>query len=492
MRLILLVLLFLVWEVWTPDAARLCLLDPVVGFSVFVSGYCLLVIGMRWWAGRLSRGVLRSNIEVGVDRFNLGMNVARFAIPLWFAVGVFLLGWHQWVDQLLWLIARLPVLTPGAVVGLVPGIMAWMGLWWAQFPVDSALREHNALHLFEADLPVFAPSDFRSYFINKLRVQLLFTSLPVLLILVLRDLVMLTATALGHTPAGRAMGLNLPLSGALESVLSFGPAIVVMVLSPLLLRHVLHTQRLPESRLRRSLVATADRTGVACREILLWRTQNNMGNAAVMGLIPQVRFVMLSDLLLESMTDLQIQAVFAHELGHVKHRHLAWFVLFFLSVSGCLFGVAGSVGDALHLRGNWKEAYDLISMLVCTAALIGGFGFISRWFERQADVFASRAIQESTDLIAEIPDLPVPTPPDIGANIFASALLRVAVVNNIPIAARNWTHGSIASRIDYIRNFGRDPRVAEQFDRSSRNIFVLLGVVVVLCGVVATMVAVRG
>jgi Zn-dependent protease with chaperone function len=482
-RLILLVLLFLIWEMWTPDAGRLQVLASAVGVWVFVSGYCLLIFAMRGWANRIARGRMRG--ETGIDRFNLGMNIARFLIPIWFAAGVFTLGWHEIVDQLLRPIERFPLLTPSAAVGLIPGLFGWMGLWWSQYPVDCALREYNALQMFEAEMPVFAPSDFRGYFLNKLRVQLLFTSVPVLLILLLRDLLMLGAMYAAHTQMGQSLGLRLPFSDTDESVISFGPAVLVMIFSPAILRHILHTQRLPESRLRRSLALMAEKTGVRCREILLWKTQNNMGNAAVMGLIPRVRFVMLSDLLLESMTDLQIQAVFAHELGHVKHRHLAWFVAFLLTASSCLFAITGAIGEHLTLSENWKQAYDVLSVLGCAAVLITAFGFISRWFERQADVFAARAIQRWADLAVEIPDLPLPVPANLGSDVFASALHRVAVVNNIPIEARNWTHGSIDSRIRYIRRFGRETDVAASFDRSSRRIFVLLLAVIGMCGAVA-------
>ena len=64
------------------------------------------------------------------------------------------------------------------------------------------------------------------------------------------------------------------------------------------------------------------------RDILLWKTEYNMGNAAVMGFVPRLRYILMSDLLLETMTDEQIEAVFAHELGHVVHRHMSWYVVF--------------------------------------------------------------------------------------------------------------------------------------------------------------------
>ena len=56
--------------------------------------------------------------------------------------------------------------------------------------------------------------------------------------------------------------------------------------------------------------------------MLTWRTRHQIGNAAVMGFIPQVRYILLTDLLLETMSDEQIEAVFAHEMGHVLADHV--------------------------------------------------------------------------------------------------------------------------------------------------------------------------
>jgi STE24 endopeptidase len=272
--------------------------------------------------------------------------------------------------------------------------------------------------------------------------------------------------------------LRFPLSDSADLVLSMAAALTVLLISPELLRHVLHTQRLPESRLRQNLSDICARAGVGCREILLWRTQNNMGNAAVMGLIPQVRYVMLSDLLLESMTDLQIQAVFAHELGHVKHRHLAWFVVFLLAIPNCLSALTTLLENHLKLTESWREVYDFSSIFVCGAVLLVGYGFLSRWFERQADVYAARALEQPVTDADSSPD-------GLGAAIFASALERVAIVNNIPITARNWTHGSIHSRMRYIHRLGQDPEVAARFDRTGRRVFFGLIFLILICTCVA-------
>ena len=83
---------------------------------------------------------------------------------------MFVLGWATAVERWLgWLTHTggpasrgLCEAIPGVVVGTLPAFAAWMGLWWAQYPADRALREQGVLSLLEADLPVHAPPSFRA------------------------------------------------------------------------------------------------------------------------------------------------------------------------------------------------------------------------------------------------------------------------------------------------------------------------------------------
>ncbi len=475
MHLLLPFLLFLIWEQSTsPGTDHWQCVAPRLGVPLFFSGYCLLILIARLLGRRVARGLARGDLGRAVDRFNFSLSLARMLIPAWFAMGVFVLGWKPAVDRILGPVANWPLFTPSTILGLLPGFVAWIGLWWSQFPLDRALREQNILYQLESDLPVFSAPSFRSYFMNKLRVQLLFTVVPLMLILVLRDLAIITLAFASLSSFGHRWGLRYPLSDSAEQTLVLACVLVVMLFSPELLRRVLQTQRLPESHLRQSLSKLCEQTGIRCREILLWRTQNNMGNAAVMGMFPRVRYVMLSDLLLESMTDQQIQAVFAHELGHVKHRHLAWFVLFFFAAGGCLFSLSMAIENHLAPTDNWREAFEIGSTLAIGGLLLLGFGFLSRWFERQADVYAARMLEKPIE--------GHPPQEGFGAELFASALERVALVNNIPVSARNWTHGSIQSRMRYIHRLGRDPKVAERFDKTGRRVFVGLICLIGICG----------
>ncbi|MBV8782271.1 MAG: hypothetical protein JO353_12820, partial [Phycisphaerae bacterium] len=121
-----------------------------------------------------------------------------------------------------------------------------------------------------------------------------------------------------------------------------------------------------------------------------------------------------------------------------------------------------------HLPG-W-----LADIVLPAAGSIGGllllFGGLSPYFERQADVYAARTIQWQNGLSETVGHrAPVGT---YGANLFGSALHRVAVINGIPIHTRTLSHGSIAGRIDYLHQLSGDPTRTNRFDRIMMWIYV--------------------
>jgi STE24 endopeptidase len=488
MSIILLLLLFLIWMAWSPDAAPAPIVAPQLGISIFVIGYLLLILITGWWGRHLARKAMGKNIHRSLDRFGWLMSGTRAMVPVWFGFGVFGLGWGQAVQSGLGPVADWPVQLPALVLGLMPAILAWMGLWWSQYPADRTLREQSFENQLDNDLPVFAPPTFRTYFGNKLRIQLLFVIVPIMLILCLRDIAVLGIFGVAHTALGRQLGVSPSISNLTESIISISSAAMVFLFAPELLRHVLHTQPLPPSPLRDRLLGMCDTAGMRCREILLWQTQNNMGNAAVMGIFPRVRYVMLSDLLLQTMTDAQIEAVFAHELGHVKHRHMIWYIVFFATMSAGFFAAGTLLNESLHFSVTGEQYFQLGMALAYGGMFWLGFGYISRWFERQADVYAARTMERSiTPAVAPLPGHVGP----YGATLFASALERVAVVNNIRIGSWNWTHGSIARRMGYIHGISGDPALTHRFDRTISRVYVAMIIVLLLVSAWAAAVMAR-
>jgi STE24 endopeptidase len=471
---ILLLLIFALWMA-APQYAQRPAHDAWIGVAIFLGYYALLVLVMGVWGRLLARRVSTNNLRRNLRRFHVTLFVARAMIPIWFAFGVFGLGWGEVVHKALGFEALRTAQLPGLLLATLPPMAAWMGLWWSQYPAEIALREQSLLGALEADLPIHAPPRYRDYFASNLRLKLLFTAVPIFLVVLLRDLTLLAART-AHVNIGE---------GWLEVGAMLVPLLIVFVFAPEILRRVLDTVPLEDGRLRRKLEAMCTRSRMRVQDILVWRTHNNMGNAAVMGVLPQMRYVLLSDLLLESMTDEQIEAVFAHEIGHVVHRHMPWFVVFFVTMVIWLEGGLEWLDKAGMLRDvpGWMNPV-LVGAGFCWLLLL--FGFLSRRFERQADVYAARTMQSMQ------PGEPAETSRshvgEYGAKLFGSALQRVAAINNMPTGsyrrweggfrkrvaflaerasdlANNWLHGSIKERQAYLERIKTSAAHTFRFDR---------------------------
>lgn len=491
-----------------------------VRLLVFLGGYALLVGVMSAWSRLLARRVGDGYLGVALDRYNRATELARYFVPVWLAVGIFVLGWGRMVFELLEFMqpAGLPRRgaeslsetywrIPGLIVGTLPPFLAWMGLWWAQYPADRAFKEQSVLYHANEGLPIHAPPAFGTFFVEHIRQQMGMTLAPILLILLARDMLALTVLFFRDRPMVGGDIFILPL------------ALGVFVLAPELLKRVIPTQPLPPNwALRKRLEALCERAGLRYRDILLWKTNSSMGNAMVMGLVPQVRYVFLSDLLLETMSDEEIEAVFAHELGHIVHRHMWWYVAF--SFMLMLFA-AGPLTLAME-QVPWLRGHEMRQAQVVTLFGLGAFlllfGFLSRRFERQADVYAARTMQMhrtgSTVMIRHINpethsgggllmnglataavgagDMHIGatvTPSagrshvgEYGASVVAGALDRVARINNIPQAANEWLHGSIAGRKRYLLEMSVDGARTAAFDKYMRRLYWALFAVLMSLG----------
>jgi STE24 endopeptidase len=486
---VLILLMFVFWLAWKPEYVIHSPLPAGVSLGLFFGVYIAVVLGTGIWSRCLVRHLSAAHLHASLARLNRVTFIARLFIPLWFLAGMFVLGWADDVDRALRLLgADLSQTLLGLVVGTLPAFAAWAGLWWSQYPAETVFREEAIESQLHGGFPVHQSPSFGKYFASNLRLQLLFMIVPVLLIALLHDLFRLAG--------GIVPGSRLNLSDPENPLTWVAAAVLVFVFAPEILRRVLRTEPLPNSPLRRRLESLCRRTGVQYREILLWRTENNLCNAAVMGFVPRLRYILLTDLLMETMTDEEIEAVFAHELGHVVHKHMAWLVIFFIVLTLFVMGIGAWLAQWMArygIRDGPVEGIVIASAYLLKFLLL--FGFVSRRFERQADVFAARTMESSrasvptssaSEVLMAARQLALATggatiagPLALrgggasesghvgryGAHIFGAALQRVAIVNNIPVKARSWCHGSIATRMQYLRELSTDPARTARFDR---------------------------
>ncbi len=269
------------------------------------------------------------------------------------------------------------------------------------------------------------------------------------------------------------------------SALGVAGVLAVMVSLPWMVRLALGLKPLPPGQTRDRLMAAAHRMHFRCSDVLLWDTRGGMANAMVIGVLPWPRYVVFTDRFLEEFNGDEVEAVFGHEIGHVKHHHMPFYLGFFmLSMAVMLYacqyasslwpGLGGSslcaALDSLPLNEAWIPA-GAVALL---AYMFLVFGFLSRRCERQADVYGCRAVScgrsdcvghENSDPLAPRTNGLCPT----GIRTFIYALEKVASVNGMsrdrPGFLQSWQHGSIARRVAFLYGLLKDPQAERRFQR---------------------------
>lgn len=382
-----------------------------------------------------------------------------------FAGVVFLTGWPELLDlgrfhPTLQIIGDLIVLSP-----FVAGVVA---TWVAAYPLEEALRAPSFGRAGDESDDNEPTWRLWSYLDFNLRHQFLVVAAPMTVILFAADVIH------GYESSLQSWSGWIWTPDFLLGAVALG----VFIVAPAMLIRIWRTAPLEAGPMRERLEIVCRRIRLRCRAILVWKSDGIMINAAVMGVIPGIRYVLLSDALLSAMSERQIEAVFAHEAGHVRKRHIQSFLLFafvgWLLVAGLMELLAwktNSAGSALSFSIGTIQGIGLLATVLFWTL---GFGWLSRRFERQADLFGARCV---TPRAADC-TLPCSIHPGgqttlpgagrvcaTGAAVFTSALDRVAALNGIPHEERSWRHSSIGSRIRFLTSLAGDPRRAAQFDR---------------------------
>lgn len=397
-----------------------------------------------------------------------------------------------------WGLGAIPLV--GDLLLLFPLFASLTIAWTVFFPVEKRFRQESFAHDPEEDgdaetaaepsvanhataalqaakrQPGQADTSLGGYLLDKMRHQVLILAVPMCIIVLAKHILYGPMLASLPLPAdGQMRGLI--LNSALGTV-----SVFVLVIAPLLLRYIWATEPLPPGPLRDRFVGTCERIGLRYREILLWHTHGMAVNAAVMGFVAPLRYILVSDALLETMDENEIEAVFGHEAGHVRHWHLPFFGVFAI-VS------MYAAGGAMHLLftiGRWvresggdpgmlhdNSVLQLVALGVLLAMWLFGFSWLSRKFERQADLFGVRCITPDVETCVE--HCPVHGAGGVGgktnnlcvtaAGLFGRTLTKIAELNGIPREAPSWRHGSIASRCRLIERLATDATELRRFDR---------------------------
>ena len=317
-------------------------------------------------------------------------------------------------------------------------------LCWASF-----YRAERASHALAGDVDSFVGP--WGYLLFQIRHNLLLVVPPIVLSLALQSFFLIF-------PGMEKHELVLGVAGLLLLV-----AAIISV--PLILRVFLGLRKMPAGPLRERLEATARRLGLGFSDILVWNTRHSIANAMVSGAVPWLRYIVLTDLLIDRLTPEEIEAVFGHEVGHIKHHHMMLYILFFIGSLALMTGlwklcetslqidaVAGAAEQVVQ-QAQWLATADVaagpVLLGLVSVYVFVVFGYLSRRCERQADLYGCRAVS---------------------CWAFVSALEKVADLNGIPRHRHNWLaswqHPSIAQRVEFVMRVHEDPALEPPFHRS--------------------------
>jgi len=189
------------------------------------------------------------------------------------------------------------------------------------------------------------------------------------------------------------------------------------------------------------------------REIVRWPSSGAVFlTAGVMGLHRSCRYLLVTEGLLQILDDDELRAVLAHEMGHVKERHLFFYLVFLLGylvlaypLSTVSFFLVLASDIPLRMIGGTDYQLLTVMSLLSTLPLLlllvfyfrFLFGFFIRNFERQADLYVFGVMGRPDSLI--------------------SALEKVGYHSGNVRDVPSWHHFSIKQRVDFLAAAAGNP-----------------------------------
>ena len=439
----------------------------VVGCSLLL--YALPAIILLLPIRELGRGLDRSG-RIGLvrlaDRLCLGVRWGALASHV---IAIFFLGW---LDAVRTIVGNLILLDE--LIALLPPLAVIAASWWAMYPIDRRLREATVMAALDSGHHMPRLVTRRQFVMERIRHDMALVVVPISLMIgwwesTERIVSWLAARNGAWTQSG---WWEWGIAGV-----QFGGALVILACMPLVLVRVWRTIPLGPGEMRDRLEEMCRAHRVRVRKILVWRTHDAIINGALVGVLPFARYILLTETLLERLSQDEVEAVMAHEVGHAQRHHLIWLVLSIVAA----VSVASIVMDWL-LRGLFQArvispgvgsggVWMWLASLGTLVAAVWAFGHVSRRFEQQADAFAAQHLSgQRWGGDSEGGSIRV-TPEAAGS--MARALGSVALHNRMDPNRFTFRHGSIRGRQRRLSRLIGQPAHALPIDRRVRWIKVL-------------------
>ena len=254
----------------------------------------------------------------------------------------------------------------------------------------------------------------------------------------------------------------------------------IAVMGPAIIQKLWRCKPL-ESGLQRSRIENlCAKANLEYANILYWPIfGGRMITAGVMGLVKKFRYILVTNALLGLLEPEELDTVIAHEIGHIKKKHLIFYLVFFagfLLLSFTLFDwVIFSIYSTEsfywlldNTTFNQSTVISIIYSLVFISIFLIYFrfifGYFMRNFERQADIYVFTLFDSARPLI--------------------STLAKIATTSGQSSDRPNWHHFNIRQRIDYLNKCERDSSWISRHEKKIRkSIAVYLAGLVLVGGI---------
>lgn len=213
--------------------------------------------------------------------------------------------------------------------------------------------------------------------------------------------------------------------------------LAVMIFLPYFIQKIWQCEDLEDPQLKERLELICQKAHFKHAGIKTWAVMGDSLTAAIIGVIPQFRYIMFTKRVLREMPPETVDAILAHEIGHSKHKHLLIYPLILLGMVACLTLFSAYIEPLLSYPLS-----ILGTILVVVVYFRVVFGFFSRLFERQADLYVF--------------DLDMP------AQHMYDALNYIGVATGHSHLIPNWHHFSIQERMDFLRQAMQNPKLISQ------------------------------
>ncbi len=422
-----------------------CALRLMMVLTVTLIAPLMAMLQTRWVANSLIQS--RDSWDL---QNTIVSRLSRNHSVVWAATGLLVFAVLDWPSLVAktWLLADVPVLYE--IVLLSPLMLSLIGSWFAFFDIQQ-------LYLSPGKRWSMNWHKRWAFVSVRMRVHLMTMLVPLLLLL--------TGLRFSHW----IKNFSVPQIVLASALLGLWISAVI----PFLFLFIWQTRPISDRQLLKSLRAVCQNSGVSIARMRVWKTGNQIANAAVTGLLPGFRIVLLTDALLKHFTLEEVTAIVRHEVGHVKLLHLPLKIFFVVLPMVALIvdqthahGIHQWLANAVGASGVFGFSGAQVTQCVIAVLFIIYLFAVLRWLnhrlEHEADLFAAMELGPNHS-------------PQTNQHT-RSALEKLGAIAPQQLNRSTFLHPSISSRIALLESAERDGSIAKTFQRSlrRRNLVILI------------------